>query len=129
MTTNADRCDRFDREARRRRRLGRLKEALVNYTEVAEELAHFGACDTEPRCYFEQLIMNALRGQKVQASGDPRMWELYCSMPGVAFAARKLGRAAQQVLDVLTELPLSELESARTELAKFCSYADVGGVV
>lgn len=47
----------------------------MNYAEVGAELASFGAQDTEPRVYFERLVCDALRGNAVEASSDPRKWD------------------------------------------------------
>ena len=102
-----------------------LREAMVNYEKVERELREFGARDTEPRSYFEQLICNALRGETVEVSDRPGVWEIYCSMPGAGLAARKLARAARKVFDAIGESKVQEMDQVIGVLNEFVCYADL----
>lgn len=82
-----------------------FKEAADAWYATAEKFSRFGACDTEPRAEFAQIVLDlvydrAHYGQPPQVPTTVDGWQLYSEMKGNGLAAIALTRAARKVVKI-----------------------------
>lgn len=82
-----------------------FKEAADAWYATAEKFARFGACDTEPRAEFAQIVLDlvydrAHYGKPPQVPTTVGGWQLFGEMKGNGLAAIALTRAARKVVEI-----------------------------
>lgn len=79
-----------------------LKEAVEKFRATQERYAHLGACDTEPRGVFIDLLCDTYDYKEVTLPRTARDWQLFTGEgnKGNGLAAAALTRAAERVLEV-----------------------------
>ena len=78
-----------------------FNEAADAWYATAEKFARFGACDTEPRAEFAQIVLDlAHYGQPPQVPTTVHGWQLFSEMKGNGLAAIALTRAARRVVEI-----------------------------
>lgn len=91
----------------------KVLQSIEAFQAVATAYRRYGADNIGPQRQFEHLIARSFDMARVRAPRTARAWELYAGMEGVETAAEFLGEAAQDVVDSITELEISDLAESR----------------
>lgn len=74
-------------------------ESVKAFRAVQEQYAARGACDTEPRSLFVEMVVDLAHDNAVKVpNAKENGWDLYSSTPGWLVANQALSRAARNVL-------------------------------
>lgn len=79
-----------------------LTDAVERFRAVQQTYAQYGACDTEPRCVFADLLVDTHNNKEISLPRTAHDWQLYTGegMKGVGLAAAALTRSAARVLRI-----------------------------
>lgn len=92
-------------------------QAVARFREVQNKYADQGACDTEPRAEFADIICAIAAGEEPKvpqrahfsATGSGPAWQLFSGDPKSYFAGRELTRAAERVVKLATAADATRL--------------------
>lgn len=80
-----------------------IKEAVKNFENTQRKFSSFGASDTEPDGIFQSLLRRAANDKEYKIPYTADGWELYSDVPGAEDAAKELGDAAKQCVDLIVD--------------------------
>lgn len=96
-------------------------EACAAWYATAEKYADTGACDTEPRAEFAEIVIALAEGRDPvvpqRASGwkdGSPAWQLYSTSKEGFFAGKALTRAAERVVKVAQRVGIDEVRAYAT---------------
>ena len=86
-----------------------IKNRIVQFEKLQDELSNFGARDTEPDGIFQEQLVRAVLGKSVKVPTGTRSWELY-SGSGSGSASKRLHDACQGIVDLIQSCPNKEIK-------------------
>ena len=102
--------------------VSRIKEAIRQFGRLQDQLGKTGAADSEPDAEFQLVLVRTfLRQDYLPRTVDE--WQLYNDEPGqqaCATAAAKLTEAADEIRQMIRQLPLGESDELREFLKDYC---------
>jgi len=96
-----------------------LKKLVRDFTDLQDNLAQYGAADTEPDVVFQRVLRRSVAGEDFLPKNADN-WQLYSDMPGADEAAFKLTEAADKIRSYIRETTIAESKEIRNFIKGYC---------
>lgn len=83
-----------------------IRQKIVDFGNAQSALRAYGASDTEPDSIFQKLLNDIAKGAAPKIPRTADEWELYTTLAGSDFAAKKLCLIATELAIEIENLPL-----------------------
>ena len=96
-----------------------LKKLVRDFTDLQDNLAQYGAADTEPDVVFQRVLRRSVEGVDfLPTTADD--WQFYSDIPGVDEAAFKLTETADKIRSFIRETTIAESLEIRNFIEGYC---------